>query len=145
MRKREPFCSYPNSQGWFMPLLFFYTKQRKTNLKAFCQYVKVKPNTYFFAVLERYYRYHTNESYKVNKLYRKFYKHEYASLEDFLEQHFCLPRENATKLANNYSYVTELKVNKYNSIQQFEQMDEEVLDSGFSLFQTFYKDMSNEN
>lgn len=73
---------------------------KKSNfLKKFC----VKKNSYYYKLYSRLYDYIIGENINLYKEYRKYYKKEYTSYDEFLLEHHNIPKSILNKFNNKNS------------------------------------------
>jgi len=89
-----------------MPIInekIYFIKTKGLNKSAFRKYLGVRRKTYMDNVMVRLFSYYYSNATSLKKEYRKYYKKEFATFEEFLSQkHNLTPNEIERLLENAY-------------------------------------------
>ncbi|WP_349674878.1 hypothetical protein [Lacrimispora sp.] len=94
--------------------IYFRGKDIPRKLKVMKK-LGVKKNTFAGDMISRVYDYYFDGCLNFRKEYRKYYRKEFSTIEEFIEEHFNIDHDEAIKLASgNYS----IKDCSYRSIER---------------------------
>lgn len=87
----------------------FFNRKNVGSKRKLAKIYKVKLNSYAGRVVERIYNYYFGDSIKIKKEYKRYYRKEYNSCEDFLICRFNMSRELAKKILKENTHYVDLE------------------------------------
>jgi len=106
----------------------FFDKKNIGSKRKLQNYYGVKNNTYAGKTITRIYNQYFGSSYRVSKLYRKYYGKEFPSCKDFLICRFNLSQDIAQEIVDNDLYYTNMEIKRDQIAYSFN-FDEELVDT----------------
>ena len=106
----------------------FFDRKSIGSKQKMQRYYGVKNNTYAGKTIERLYNLYFGNAYRVNKLYKKYYRKEFPSCKEYLICRHNLSKELAQEVADKNLYCTDMKMKKDQIAYSFN-YDEELVNT----------------
>lgn len=94
----------------------FFPKKTTVSLCGAYKFFGVKKNSYMGSVVHRIYDYYCEGAINLYRTYRKYYKKEFSSYEEFLEKHFNLFPDEVRSISSKHLYYKDTSFQPENNI-----------------------------
>ena len=94
----------------------FFPKKTTVSLCGAYKFFGVKKNSYMGSVVHRIYDYYCEAEINLYRTYRKYYKKEFSSYEEFLEKHFNLFPDEVRSISSKHLYYKDTSFQPENNI-----------------------------
>ena len=95
--------------------VFFSPKSIFSLCRAY-KFFGVKKNSYMGSVVRRIYDYYCGGATNLYRTYRKYYKKEFSTYEEFLEKHFNLFPDEVKSISSKHLYYKDISFQPANNI-----------------------------
>lgn len=94
----------------------FFPKKSIVSLSGAYKFFGVKKNSYMGSIVQRIYDYYCGGAINLYRTYRKYYKKEFSSYEEFLERHFNLFPDEVRSISSKHLYYKDTSFQPENNI-----------------------------
>ena len=94
----------------------FFLKKPSISLRGAYRFFGVKKNSYIGTVVQRIYDYYCGSAINLYHTYRKYYKNEFSTYEEFLEKHFNLFPNEVSLILSKHLYYKDTSFQPENNI-----------------------------
>ena len=94
----------------------FFLKKSTVCLGGAYKFFGVKKNSYMGSVVQRIYDYYCGGAINLYRTYRKYYKKEFSTYEEFLEKHFNLFPDEVRSISSKRLYYKDTSFQPENNI-----------------------------
>ena len=94
----------------------FFPKKSTVSLCGAYKFFGVKKNSYMGSVVRRIYDYYCGGAINLYRTYRKYYKKEFSTYEEFLGKHFNLFPDEVRSISSKHLYYKDISFQPENNI-----------------------------